>query len=335
METPHLRVGYPRCSMPRIVVTRTLPGGRHSLPDDAWIWPEPRPMPSEVMARALADAEGALVMLTDRIDAELLVGAPRLRVLSQMAVGVDNIDLSACTARRLPVGHTPGVLTETTADTAWALLSAAVRRIPEGDRVVAGGGWGVWHPEFMLGGDLAGTTLGIVGLGRIGQAVARRAAGFSMNVIYTGPGRKPYLEAALRIGYRTFPALLAESDHVILCAPLTPDTQGMIDAEALAMMKPTATLVNVARGPLVDHAALADALERGVIGRAALDVTDPEPFPRDHRLVGMDNCLIVPHLGSASVRTRRAMAALAVENLVAGINGRRLPYCVNPDVYLD
>lgn len=317
--------------MARIVVTRRLPAGVEA-PQGSWVWPEPRPIPRPVLLSQVKEAEGLLTMLTDRVDEELLEAAPRLRVVSQMAVGVDNIDLGACTARGIPVGHTPDVLTETTADTAFALLAAAVRRLPEGIEHVRRGSWREWDPELLLGGDLWGTTLGVVGLGRIGTAVVRRAAGFRMHLLYTGPRRKPHLEAALGVAYRRLGELLAEADHVVLTLPLTPATTHLIDAEALSLMKPGSSLVNIARGGLIDHDALAEALRRGRPARAALDVTDPEPIPPDHPLVGMPNCLIVPHIGSASVRTRRAMAELAVANLLAGLEGRPLPACANPHV---
>jgi lactate dehydrogenase-like 2-hydroxyacid dehydrogenase len=289
-------------------------------------------MPPPRLREAVRDAEGVLTFLTDRIDADLL-DESKIRVVSQVAVGVDNIDVSGCTERGIPVGHTPEVLTETTADTAWALLSAAVRRIPEGRDHVASGSWGPWRPDLLLGGDLHGTVLGIVGMGRIGAAVARRAAGFDMRVVYTANHRKPHLEASLRMSYRVLDDLLAESDHVVLAVPLTAVTVGLIDASALDRMKPSATLVNVSRGPIVETAALVDALETGSIRSAALDVTDPEPLPKDHPLVSLPNCLVVPHIGSASVRTRERMASLAVENLTAGLSGRPMPRCVNSEVY--
>lgn len=318
--------------MAEIVVTRRLPAGVQP-PEGSWVWPEDRPIPAATLAEVVAEAKGLLCMLTDRVSAELIEAADRLRVVSQMAVGVDNVDVGACTRRGIPVGHTPDVLTETTADTAFALLAAAVRRLPEGRDHVAAGRWGEWDPELLVGGDLHATTLGIVGLGRIGSAVARRAAGFGMDLVYTGPSRKPHLEADLGIAYRSLPDLLAEAHHVVLTAPLTPETRHLVDAEALDRMRPDATLVNVSRGGLVDHDALAAALDRGRPARAALDVTEPEPIPADHPLVGSEACLITPHIGSASVRTRRAMAELAVRNLEAGLAGRRLPACANPEVY--
>jgi glyoxylate reductase len=312
--------------MARVVVTRRLPaGGGTDLPSDAVVWDGPGPMPRAALLEAVADAEGLLTMLTDRVDQALLDAAPGLRVISQMAVGVDNVDLAACARRDIAVGHTPDVLTETTADTAFALLAAAVRRIPEGIDVVREGRWGPWDPEFLLGGDLHRTTLGIVGLGRIGAAIARRGTGFGMSLRYTSRHRKPDLEARLGIAYRPFDELLAESDHVVLATPLDDATRHLIDADSIRLMKPTATLVNIGRGPLVDHDALADALADGRIAAAALDVTEPEPIPADHPLVTEPRCLIVPHIGSASVRTRRAMADLAVSNLLAGLAGEPLP----------
>lgn len=298
---------------------------------DAWHWDESRPMTSDELRENLVDAEGVLCMVPDPIDAAVM--GPRLRVISQMAVGVDNIDVDEATRRGIPVGHTPGVLTETTADTAWALLAAAVRRLPEGAAHVAADEWGPWDPGFLLGGDLHDTTLGIVGLGRIGAAIARRARGFDMRLLYTGPTRKPLVESRLGVAYRTFEALLAESDHIVITAPLTDATRGLFDARAFAAMKPGAVLVNVARGAVVDTDALIVALENGPLAAAALDVTDPEPIRADHRLVSLPNCLIVPHIGSASHRTRLAMARMAAENLRAGMEGKRLPHCVNPSVY--
>lgn len=322
--------------MAHVVVTRRIPAPLAPLEGlgEVRVWEGEGPIPRPTLLGWLDGAVGLLCMLTERIDEELLAVAPHLRAVSQMAVGVDNIDLAACTARGIPVGHTPDVVTETTADTAFALLAAAVRRLPEGWDHVLAGRWGPWDPELLLGGDLHHTTLGIVGLGRIGQALARRAAGFRMRVLYTGPSRKPHLEAALRVSYRTKEALLAESDHVVLTAPLSEATYHMIDAAALQQMKPTATLVNVARGGLVDHHALVEALRSGVIARAALDVTEPEPIPPDHPLLSLPNCLVVPHLGSASVRTRRAMAEMAVANLAAGLQGQPLLACANPEVAL-
>jgi lactate dehydrogenase-like 2-hydroxyacid dehydrogenase len=272
-------------------------------------------------------------MLTEQVDAELLAAAPRLKVVSNMAVGVDNVDLPACTGRGIPVGHTPDVLTETTADTAFSLLLAAARRIVEGVDHVRNGRWGPWDPNLLLGADVHGSTLGIIGLGRIGKAVARRARGFRMRILYTGPTRNLSAERDLEAAYRPLPELLAEADHVLVQAPLNADTYHLVDAAALGRMKPTATLVNAARGGLVDPVALYEALRDGTIAAAGLDVTEPEPIPPDDPLLTLPNCVIIPHLGSASRRTRAAMAERAADNLLAGLAGERLPAIANPKVY--
>jgi glyoxylate reductase len=249
-------------------------------------------------------------------------------------VGYDNIDIPAATARGIPVGNTPGVLTETTADLAFALLLAAARRVAEAAAFVREGKWRTWDPTMLLGHDVHGATLGVVGMGRIGQAVARRAAGFDMNVIYFDPycdaTKGPFVGTSVRC---SLDELLAEADLISLHVPLKEDTYHLIDAEALSKVKPTAVLVNTSRGPVVDPDALYDALASGRLAYAALDVTDPEPLPPDHKLLTLDNCLIVPHIGSASWATRRRMADMAVENLLAGLRGERLPNCVNPEVY--
>ena len=297
------------------------------------MWPENRTMPRDLLLEEVSKTDGALVMLTDRIDEEFLDAGAGLAVISQMAVGVDNVDLAACTRRGIPVGHTPDVLTETTADMAWALLGAAARRIPEGRDYVLGGRWQQWDPDLLLGNDLWGTTLGIVGMGRIGAAVAKRASGFSMRVVYCSRSPKPEVELQTGAEYRQLESLLAEADHVVITAAYTPQTHHLINAKAIAAMKDNAVLVNVARGPLVDPEALYEALCSGAIAAAALDVTDPEPIPADHGLLALDNCLVVPHLGSASRRTRLAMATRAAENLVAGLEGRRVRWCANPQVY--
>jgi lactate dehydrogenase-like 2-hydroxyacid dehydrogenase len=321
---------------PHAVITRRPPGSAVSAVEteaDVWLWAEDRPIPVQVLREAVANADGLYCMLTDTIDAALLDAAPGLRVVSTMAVGVDNIDLEACTARKIPVGHTPDVLNETTADTAFALLLAASRRLGEGRDYVRAGEWARWEPELLLGHDVHGSTLGIIGLGRVGEAIARRAAGFGVRVLYFTRHRRPEAEAGLGVIYRGLEDLLAESDHVVVATPLTPETRHIVDAAALSKMKPTATLVNISRGGTVDSDALVHALESGEIGAAGLDVTDPEPIPADHPLVALDNCFIIPHLGSSSRRTRQAMANLAADNLLAGLRGDRLPACANPGVY--
>ncbi|HEX6304956.1 MAG TPA: D-glycerate dehydrogenase [Anaerolineales bacterium] len=286
----------------------------------------------ELQAR-LGEADGLYTLLTIPVTAALLDQAPRLRVVSNMAVGVDNIDLEACTRRGIPVGHTPGVLTDGTADLAVTLLLAIARRVPEASQDARQGRWKTWSPTGWLGADLNGATLGIVGLGKIGQAVAQRAAGFGVNLLYTDTDEHPEIESKLGARRLALEELLRECDFVSLHVPLTGETRGLINERALKTMKPTAILVNTSRGPVVDTAALTLALQEGWIRAAALDVTDPEPLPPDHPLYALDNCLVVPHIGSATWDTRRQMAERACENMLAGLEGRRLPFCANPRVY--
>lgn len=298
------------------------------------VWGDPLPPPRETLLASVAGCAGILTLLTDRVDAELLDAAgPNLRVVSNYAVGVDNIDLAECTRRGIPVGHTPGVLTETTADLAFALLMAAARRIVEAADFVRAGRWQTWDPMLLLGSDIHGATLGLVGFGRIGQAVARRAVGFEMRVLYHGRQRvDPAIEAALRAEWTPLDELFERSDFVSLHVPLTSETYRLVDAARLRRMRPTAILVNTARGPIVDTDALVAALEGGWIGGAALDVTDPEPLPADHPLLRLPNALVVPHIGSASRATRTRMAEMAAANLLAGLRGEPLPHCANPEV---
>jgi len=252
-----------------------------------------------------------------------------LKVLSNMAVGVDNVDVPAATERKLPVGNTPGVLTDATADQTFALLLAAARRVVEGEKYVRSGKWITWGPQLLLGADFVGATLGIVGFGRIGQAVAKRAQGFDLRVIYHDPAARPTFGAS-PVDLDT---LLHESDFVSVHVPLTPATRHLVNLAFLAKMKPNAILVNTSRGGVLDQSALYDALKSKQIFAAALDVTDPEPLPSTHPLLELENCLIVPHLGSASKHTRDMMAFLAAQNLIAGLKGERLPNCVNSQVY--
>jgi glyoxylate reductase len=306
--------------MARCFVTRELPG--HALDGlraehDVEVWPAPDPPPQDALTDHARTADALLTLLTDRIDAELLDAAPSVKAIANYAVGTDNVDLEEATKRGIPVGNTPDVLTETTADLAFALMLAAARRLGEAEAAVRAGNWPEWQPGAFLGHDVHGATLGIVGYGRIGRAVARRAEGFGMTVLHGIP----------------LDELLAGSDFVSLHAPLTPDTRGLIGARELELMKPTAVLVNTARGPLVDTQALESALRGGQIAAAALDVTDPEPLPSDHPLLQAPNLTVVPHIGSASHATREAMADMAVDNLLAALRGDRMPHCANAEVY--
>ena len=308
-----------------VFVSRRLPGGaldRLGERHDVEIWPERVPPPASELAARAAESEGLLTLLTDAVTADVIAAAPRLRAISNYAVGVDNIDVAAATERGIPVGHTPDVLTDTTADLALALMLGASRRLVEGDALVRRGEWLTWEADLLMGHDLHHSTVGVVGMGRIGRAVARRVEGFGAEAIYSG-----------RRGGVPLEELLERSDFVTLHCPLTPDTRGLIDARALARMKPTAYLVNTARGPIVDTAALIAALDDGEIAGAALDVTDPEPLPGGHPLLAAPNLLVLPHLGSATHATRERMADLAVDNLLAGLGGARMPHCVNPEVY--
>ena len=314
------RLPFSLASVDHVYVTKEIPGLDRLSHYQLEVWRGDGPVPFHELRRGVSRARGLLCMLTDRIDEALLEAAANLEVVSQMAVGVDNIDVSACVARGIAVGHTPDVLTETVADTAFALLGAVVRRLPEGEREVRAGEWGPWEIFHLAGGDLHGTVLGIVGMGRIGRAVGRRASGFDMDVIYVSPSVKDVPGERVDLA-----DLLRRSDHVVVCAALNDETRGMIGTDELAVMKPTAYLVNVARGPIVVTDDLVFALESGQIAGAALDVTDPEPLPGDHPLLSLDNCLVVPHIGSASLTTRKAMAARAIDNLIAGLEGVPMP----------
>ncbi len=323
---------------PKVFVARVIPDdGLAPILEacDARVWEDELPPPREELLSAIEGCDGVLTLLTDRVDDEFLDRAgPQLRVVSNYAVGFDNVDVPACTRRGIPIGNTPGVLTDTTADLAFALLMAAARRLPEGDRYVRGGRWKTWGPMLLLGPDIHGATIGIVGFGRIGQAVAKRAAGFGMTILYHDVARLPEaVEREHGATYVPLDELLERSDFVSLHVNLTSETRGLIGSEALRRMKRTAILVNTARGPVVQPRALYEALRDGVIGAAALDVTDPEPIPLDDPLLTLDNCLVVPHIASASRATRGRMASMAAANLIAGLRGERLPNCVNPEVY--
>jgi len=299
---------------------------------DVELWPEDDPPPTAVLRAEAARSQGILVNIADRVDAAVLEAAPDLRIVSQMAVGYDNIDVNAATGRGVLVTNTPGVLTEATADMAFALLLAQARRLPEGEKAIRASEWGEWKPWFLLGRDLTGKTLGIIGLGAIGMAMARRALGFGMRVVYNSRQRKPDAEARLGVEWRELPALLSEADYVSLHMALNDETRGMIGAAELARMKRDAVLINTARGGVVDQAALAQALRDGTIGGAGLDVFESEPLAADDPLMGFDNVVVAPHLGSATVETRTRMSDLAVDNLLAFFRGERPPCCVNAEV---
>ncbi len=297
------------------------------------VWVGELPPSHDIILERVRGVDGLLCLLTDRIDAEVLEAAgPGLKVVSSCAVGVDNVDVDTATAHGIPVGNTPGVLTDATADLTFALLLAAARRVVEGDRLVKAGGWKTWGPAFLLGADLRGATLGIVGFGRIGRAVARRATGFGMRILFTDPSLAAP-EAGVQATQVDFETLLHEADFVSLHCPLTPETRSLMNATAFGKMKPTAVLVNTSRGPVVDQDALYEALSSKRIFAAALDVTTPEPLLVNSPLLTLENCIVVPHIASASWQTRERMSLMAAENLIAGLKGERLPNCVNPEVY--
>jgi glyoxylate reductase len=303
----------------RCFVTRQLPGSaldRLRAAHDVEVWPERVPPTREELLERARPAEGLLSLLTDHLDADVIGQLPNLRVIANYAVGYDNIDLAAAGARGIRVGNTPDVLTDATADLTFALLLAAARRLPEALTPARSGEWLRWEPGSFLGAEVHGRTLGIIGFGRIGQAVARRAEGFSMRVIHTTSSHGP--EA---VG-----ALLGEADFVSVHTPLTPTTRHLIDAAALSRMKPTAILINTARGEIVDQSALVNALREGEIAGAALDVTDPEPPAQNDPLLTAPNLILTPHIGSATRAARERMADLAVDNLLAGLDGRALPH---------
>ena len=317
----------PMSDKPTVLITRRIPASlveRIAADCSVRYWDSNDTLGrAELLAQA-AGVDGIYCLIPDRIDAEVLDAAgPSLRVVSTMSVGVDHIDVAACKARGVAVGHTPDVLTETTADLTLALMLATARRLPEAMAAVKDGSWGTWHPFWMTGIDV-----GIVGLGRIGVAVARRLQGFGCKILYTGRRPNEAHAAEAQASYRMLDDLLAESDIVTLHCPLTADTRHLIDAAALGKMKRTALLINTSRGPVVDQEALYAALVDGTIAAAGLDVTTPEPLPTDHPLLTLSNCVVLPHIGSATVATRQRMATIAADNLIAGVLGRPLPFAL-------
>jgi glyoxylate reductase len=316
--------------MSRVFVTRRLPGpalDRLGARHEVEIWSERLPPPRERLLEGARAADGLLSTISDRVDAELMTACPDLKAIANYAVGYDNVDIAAATERGIPVGNTPDVLTDATADLAFTLLLAGARRLLEACATVTDGTWVTWDPRALLGRSVHGKTLGIIGAGRIGRAVARRAAGFDMEVLLSArPGDD---RATPQDGRTPIPELLRRSDFVSIHCPLNDQTRHLIDAEALALMAPTAILINTARGPIVDQRALARALHDGSIGGAALDVTDPEPLPVDDPLLQAPNLIVAPHIGSATHEAREQMAELSVDNLLAALDGQPMPHPVN------
>lgn len=320
---------------PRIYITRPLPEAAMRLLDgvvEYRLWDRAdAPVPRETLLREIVDVEGIICLITEKMDAEVIDRARRCRVISQVAVGYDNIDVAAATRRGILVTNTPGVLTETTADMAWAILLATARRVVEGDKFTRSGRWKTWELMAFTGQDVYGATLGIIGLGRIGAAIARRARGFAMTILYHNRHRAEALEAELGARYVGLDDLLHQSDVVVLSCALSPETHHLIGERQLGLMKPTSVLVNIARGPIVDQRALYRALVDRKIWAAGLDVYEVEPVPMDEPLLKLDNVVLPPHLGSGSINTRIKMATMAVENCLAGVTGRTPPNAVNPE----
>jgi glyoxylate reductase len=319
---------------PKVLATRPLfPAAQEILNAacDTEYWTKPESISKDELLRRLKDKEGLVCLLTEKVNLELLSAAPKLRIAANVAVGFDNIDVAACTKRGVVATNTPGVLDETTADFAWTLMMAVGRRLIEGDTLARSGNWKGWDLDQLVGTDVWGKTLGIVGFGRIGKAMARRALGFQMKVIYADAVRAPEpVEKELRAEYRGMASLLAESDFVSVHVPLLPETRGMFDAPRFFKMKPTAYLINTSRGAVVDEAALVHALESGKIAGAALDVFENEPFI--HPGLKRPNVVMAPHIASASIETRTKMACMAAENVVAMFKGQRPPNMLNPEV---
>jgi glyoxylate reductase len=324
-------------SKPSVFVTRLIPDKGLDMVRqvaEVEVWQDPLPPPYETLLQKVTGLDALLCLLTDQIDAQLMAAiGPQVKVISQMAVGFDNIDVSAATVRGIPIGNTPGVLTDTTADFAWALLMAAARRVIEGDKFTRAGHWKTWGPIDFLGPDITGAALGIVGFGRIGQGLAKRAQGFDMRVLYFDIQRYPEAEQKYGAQFVELETLLRESDFVSLHTVLSKETYHLMDDVRLGQMKRSGILINTSRGPVVDPAALYRALSSGTIAYAALDVTEPEPIKLDDPLLTLDNIIIAPHIASASFQTRNKMATMAAANLIAGLRGERLPNCVNPQVY--
>jgi glyoxylate reductase len=320
-----------------IAVTRVIPDAGMDLLKAAEgvemrLWPHELPPTAAELAELIHGCDGALTLLTEEVTPELLDREPQLKVISNFAVGYDNVDVDAATARGVMICNTPDVLTETTADFAWALLMASARRVVEGADYVRAGKWQTWGPTLLLGQDVHHATIGIVGFGRIGKEVAKRARGFDMRVLAYDTYRDEVAAQEFGVEFKELDDLLRESDFITLHVALTDQTRHLIGAREFQLMKRTANLVNASRGPVVDTDALVVALKSGTIAGAALDVTEPEPLPGDHPLTSLPNAIVVPHIASATVATRNKMAQMAAQNLLAGIRGERPPNLVNPEV---
>lgn len=297
------------------------------------VWPEEDiPVPRKVLEKEIQDVDGVLTLLTENIDAELIEKAPKLKIISNMAVGYNNIDVEEATKKGVLVTNTPGILTETTADLTFALLMMTARRLEEASQFLRQGKWKTWSPMLLTGQDIYGATIGIIGMGRIGEAVAKRAKGFDMKILYYNRSPKPDVEEKYAAQFCELEDLLAESDYVCILTPYTPETHNLIGKRELALMKKTGILINTARGGIVDEKALYEALVNQEIYAAGLDVFEEEPIPLDHPLLKLPNCITLPHIGSATIKTRRGMAQLAAENLLQRLKGGQPPHCVNPHV---
>ena len=320
----------------KVFVTRLIPSSGLEMlraECDVEVWEDELPPPRNLLLEKARTHDGLLTLLTDKVDGELLDTNPGLRVVANMAVGFDNVDVPAATARGVPVGNTPGVLTDTTADFAFTLLMSAARRVVEGVDYVRAAKWKTWGPMLLMGPDIHHATLGIIGFGRIGQGMAKRAKGFEMRILYHDVYRRRDLEESMGVTYADLDTVFREADFISLHTDLNASTLHMINDAAFAKMKPNAVIINTARGPIIDSEALARALSEKRIGAAALDVTEPEPVPMDSPLLKLANCIVVPHLASASIATRTKMSQMAAANILAGLKGERLPTCVNPEVY--
>lgn len=320
---------------PKVFVARLIPQEAIDLLRercDVDLWESELPPPRADLLARTKDCDAILSLLTDKIDAEFLDNAPKIRIAANMAVGFDNIDVPECTKRGVAASNTPAVLTDTTADFAWALLMATARRVVEGVDYVRAGKWKTWGPMLLMGQDIHHATLGLIGLGRIGIEVAKRAKGFDMRILYYDVLRREDVEQSLGIAYADMETVLREADFISVHTPLTKDTYHLLSDAQFALMKKTAVVVNTARGPVVDPKALYSALKEGKIWAAGLDVTEPEPIPMDDPLLSLPNCVIVPHIASASVKTRTRMATLAAENILAIFQGETPPTILNPEI---